>query len=123
MKKIFLHEPNAAIFDVMTIALNDLGYTVSAFPGEDANIESELIHYDPDLVIIDCFYDLLKPALWNKQVKSLISGVCTIASSCNNDIDKTYKLMGFDAYLKKPFEMDFLSQLVLRYTRQFASCS
>lgn len=123
MKKIFLHEPNAAIFEIMTLVLKEQDYEVKALPDPDSNyLNLELIQFEPDLVIIDCFQDLLKPAQWCRMIKSFSSNIGLIASSCNNDIDVTYKKMGFDSFLRKPFDIDFLTQLVAQYTRQYAHC-
>jgi len=47
MKKIFLHEPDAAVFDMMTLVLNDQDYEVKALPNLDgSNLNLELIQYE-----------------------------------------------------------------------------
>lgn len=123
MKKIFLHEPDACIFDIMTLILSDQDYEVKALPDkQNTDLNLELIQYDPDLVIIDCFLDLIKPARWCEKIKSLSPGIFIIATSCNSDIGITYRKMGFDSYLQKPFDINFLTLLVAQYTRQLSHC-
>lgn len=46
MKKIFLYEPDAAIFEIVTFALADLGHEVKPLPVDVANFENRLVQSD-----------------------------------------------------------------------------
>ncbi|MEZ2336834.1 hypothetical protein AB6735_14425 [Mucilaginibacter sp. RCC_168] len=38
-----------------------------------------------------------------------------IAFSCDNQIDQAYQQLGFDGYLKKPFDLEELYGIVRKY--------
>lgn len=122
MKKIFLYEPDAAIFEIISLILADEGCQVRKFPYWEGDLATAVVSYVPDLVMMDCFQDLLRPARLCRLISVLCPQTSLIATSCNSDIDHTYRKMGFDTYLRKPFDIAQLTKLVNRYIPQTAGC-
>ncbi|RQO73546.1 hypothetical protein DBR40_14470 [Pedobacter sp. KBW01] len=122
MKKIFLHEPDLAIFEIISLILADEGCQVKTLPYWDGDLATAVVSYGPDLIIMDCFQDLLRPARLCRVIRTLCPQTALIASSCNTDIDLTYRKMGFDTYLRKPFDIARLITIVNRYTPVAANC-
>lgn len=119
MKRIFLHEPDASIFEIVTLTMQEEGYQIRPLlEPNHPNFVSELRRLRPDLILMDCYRDLSGAAAWCKSIRSVVAGICIVAFSCNSDIDKTYHSMGFDAYLKKPFDISHMIGLVKRCTAQ-----
>ncbi|MEJ2881025.1 hypothetical protein [Pedobacter sp. GR22-6] len=119
MKSILLHEPEASIFDIVTLTLQEEGYQIRPLLKPDhPKFITELTKSRPELILMDCYRDLSDSAAWCKAIRSVVAGICIVAFSCNNDIDKTYRSIGFDAYLKKPFDISYMIGLVNRCTSQ-----
>ncbi|MHA4895218.1 response regulator [Pedobacter sp. PWIIR3] len=115
MKRICLHEPDAAIFEIVTLTMQEEGYQIRPLLQPDhPKFIFELNKFCPELVIMDFYRDLNASIAWCKSVRSVVAGICIVAFSCNNDIDQTYRSMGFDAYLKKPFDISQMTGLVQR---------
>jgi len=122
MKKIFLYEPDEAIFEIISLILSEDGWQIKALPYWDGDLATAIVSYAPDLVMMDCFQDLLRPARLCRIISALCPQTRLIASSCNMDIDLNYRKMGFDMYLRKPFDIAQLTTLVNRYMPLPASC-
>lgn len=122
MKKKFLYEPDVAIFEIISLILTEEGCQVKNLPYWDSDLTTAVVSYTPDLVIMDCFQDLLRPARLCRLISVLCPKTGLIATSCNPDIDLTYRKMGFDTYLRKPFDIAQLTKLVSRYVTQTAGC-
>ncbi|WP_175636381.1 response regulator transcription factor [Pedobacter ghigonis] len=122
MKRIYLHEPDVAIFEIISLILSEEGCEVKTLPYWDGDLATAVVSYAPDLIIMDCFQDLLRPARLCRVIRTLCPHTTLIASSCNPDIDLTYRKMGFNNYLRKPFDIARLTTMVNRYLPQTANC-
>lgn len=113
MKKVFLFEPDAGIYDIISFVLQNEGCVVHPLPDPESTSFKEAIRQaDPDLVIIDCFLNESKPSSWCKKINHILNDVPIIATSCLSTIKQRYQRMGFSGYLEKPFDIRSLEEMV-----------
>lgn len=122
MKKVFLYEPDRSIFEVISFVLSDSGYLVKALPKFNHKLRQEVVKFKPDLMIVDYFMDLFSPVSICRLARSVNPQIGLIALSCNIDLDKTYRKMGFDCFLQKPFDIDHLLELVKIHSKEVVTC-
>lgn len=122
MKKVFLHEPDRSIFEVISYVLSDSGYLVKALPKFNHRLRQEIVNFKPGLIIIDYFRDLFTPLSICRLARSVDPNIGLIGLSCNTDLDKTYRKMGFDCFLQKPFDIDHLLDTVKTHSEKTVTC-
>ncbi len=112
-KKVFIVEDDDAIFDVMRIVLESERYTVVRF--DDSKLFTEqIIDCNANLILMDIHYKhlhtekLVEELRKNKQMMTLP----IVISSADANLEKLSKKMNISAYLKKPFDMISLINIV-----------
>jgi len=119
MKKIFLYEPDAGIFEVIFLALLDKGYQTLRLPDPGhSGFKRMLLRDRPEVVIADHFLDVSNSTKLCSSIKTVLPEVAIIATSCNHDIEETYHQLGFDDYIRKPFDLRILFKTVSSNIKQ-----
>ena len=114
-KNVLLTDDDAAVLDVMTIILEEAGYSVSqARNGEDVLSKEK---HQPDLILLDLSMAGMNGSVVCEHLKSQPSTqhIPVIIVSANNDIKEISERVGADGYLSKPFDMDDLVSTVEKY--------
>lgn len=115
METIIIQDTDAAILDVLTEALIFEGFNV--LPVSDVR-EDFLTLVDtnrPHVVMLDYRLDGETCKQTCFQIKQRYPHLPIIAMSCNYNIDRLYGENRFDAYIRKPFDLDLLYMILRRY--------
>jgi DNA-binding response OmpR family regulator len=111
-KKILIIDDDQDILDITKILLNQIGYEV--ITSLTADILSELSQINPDIILLDDWLDGTKG---HKECKILKSADATknipiIIFSAANGIEKIAEECLADGFIKKPFDIDYLYQVI-----------
>jgi DNA-binding response OmpR family regulator len=112
METIMVQENDAATLDVLSIALQMEGFRVCSLTGNHENVLDIIRRYRPKLVLLDCWPSDHSGKQICQQIKAHFRSLPVIGLSCDNHIEEHYRELGFDDYLKKPFDLDQLYQAV-----------
>jgi DNA-binding response OmpR family regulator len=112
METIMVQENDAITLDVIGTALQMGGFPVCGMTGQSENILDMIRQHHPKLVLLDCRLSNYSGKQICPWIKAHFPRLPIIALSCDNHIDEHYRELGFDDYLKKPFDLDQLYQVV-----------
>ncbi len=115
MKTILVQETDPATLEVLTVALQMEGYQVFSLTNQQENILEMIKRHRPKLILLDCWLGHYTGKQITHWIKSHFPHLPVIAFSCDNHIDEAYQKLGFDDYLKKPFDFTTLYQTVRKY--------
>ena len=110
-KTIVIVETDQSILDILIILLTEEGYYVKGtikFEEAETLVDIER----PKLIIIEYKLRGLEAISLCKQFKSKYPAMLTVAISCNEDISSHYKILGFDNFIAKPFDINVLVQTI-----------
>jgi len=115
METILVKETDLATLEVLTVALQMKGYRVFSLPDEYENVLEIIRRQHARLVLLDCRLgrDADKPI--THWIKAHYPSLPLIAVSCDNNIGEEYHQLGFDGYLKKPFDLSLLYHTVRNF--------
>ncbi|MBB6271890.1 two-component system nitrogen regulation response regulator GlnG [Pedobacter cryoconitis] len=115
METIIVQDTDSAILHVLTEALTMGGFDVLPVDDIEADFLALVDHHRPHVVMLD--YKLNGDACRQVcfQIKQRYPHLPVIAMSCNYNIDRLYGLNGFDAYIRKPFDLDLLYTIVRKH--------
>jgi len=120
-KKILVIEDDKDIRDSIAFILEDQGYEVTT--SEDSKILKSLDTLDPDIILLDNWLTEWKSDASGQQIsKSLKSDPATshipvIIISAVSDVERIAKEGLANDYLRKPFGMDELTDMVKKYLK------
>jgi two-component system phosphate regulon response regulator PhoB len=120
-KKILVIEDDKDIRDTITYALQAEGYDVVA--SENAKILKSINEIKPNLILLDNWLTDWKSDANGQQIsKELKTNTATthipiLIISAVSNIKEIAEAGLADGYLKKPFELDDLNQLVKKFIR------
>jgi DNA-binding response OmpR family regulator len=112
METIMVQEEDAATLEVLTVALQMEGFQVLGLTDYSDNALEMIRRHRPKLVLLDCRLSNYSGKQICHWIKSHFRNLPVIALSCDNHIDEHYRELGLDDYLKKPFDLDQLYQVV-----------
>jgi DNA-binding response OmpR family regulator len=112
METIMVQENDTATLDVLSVALQMEGFRVYGLAEQKENILVMIRRHHPKLVLLDCWLSDYSGKQICHWIKAHFRSLPVIALSCDNHIDAHYRELGFDDYLKKPFDLDQLYQVV-----------
>ncbi|PTT01863.1 hypothetical protein DBR11_06440 [Pedobacter sp. HMWF019] len=115
METIIVQDTDSAILDVLTQALTMEGFQVYPVLDYDQDFIALIKEHRPHVVMLD--YRLSGEICIEicHKIKSVYPHLPVVALSCNYNIDKLYGENGFDAYIRKPFDLDLLYSILRRY--------
>jgi DNA-binding response OmpR family regulator len=117
METIMIQEADAATLEMLTVALQMEGYQVCSMIGYKENVLDMIRRHHPKLVLLDCWLSNYFGTEICQLIKAHFPRLPVVALSCDNQIDQHYRQFGFDDYIKKPFDLDLLYQVVRKHMR------
>jgi DNA-binding response OmpR family regulator len=115
METILIQEPDEAILEMVTVALEIEGYRVYSLTDKNENVLELIRRHHPKLILMDCWLSFFTDRQPNHRIKEQFPMLPVIAFSCDNQIEQEYQLLGFDGYLKKPFDLEGLYGVIRKY--------
>ena len=112
METIIVQELDADTLDVVSTALQMNGYRVYGLTDQHENILEMIRRHHPKLVLLDCWLSKTSGKQIAHWIKAHFPRLPVIAFSCDNNIAEEYRRLGFDGYLKKPFDLDVLYRVI-----------
>ncbi|MEO8885294.1 MAG: response regulator [Mucilaginibacter sp.] len=112
METIMIQEPDGATLDVVSTALRMNGYRIYSVADRNENILEMIRGHHPKLVLLDCWLSKTSGRQIAHWIKAHFPRLPVIAFSCDDNIAEEYRRLGFDGYLKKPFDIDVLYNLI-----------
>jgi two-component system phosphate regulon response regulator PhoB len=119
-KKIMVIEDDTDIRETMVYALEEAGYEVIA--SEDARVLKHLNNHKPDLILLDNWLSDWKSDANGEQISKQLktdpqtSHIPIIIVSAVSNVKEVAEAGLADNYLRKPFDLKDLIQMVERYT-------
>jgi DNA-binding response OmpR family regulator len=111
---IIVQDYDDNILELLTLCLALEG--ISVFPlRETDNIIEKIRMFNPDMIILDYKLRATSAIQSCRLIKQHYPKLPVIAISCNIDIRREYARHGFDDYIKKPFDIDRLLDIVNRH--------
>jgi two-component system phosphate regulon response regulator PhoB len=117
-KKILVIEDDNDILDITTKVLNSANFEVTGTTGTDDIIGLVRIH-QPDLILTD----YMLPGLSGGQICKLIkdnkdtAGIPVVLMSAYQKQAIAIGNFNYDAYIKKPFDIDYLVRVINKFIR------
>jgi DNA-binding response OmpR family regulator len=112
METIIVQETDAAIPDMLTVALQMENFEVFALTVADGNF-LDLIRKARPLVIVLNYeftdHTCIRPC---HRIKEKYPYLPVLALSCNHNINQEYNKYGFDGYIEKPFDLELLYRVL-----------
>lgn len=113
-KKILVIDDDQDILDLTEFLLQEIGYDVVA--SLTANILDDVLQINPDLILLD---NWLGDTSGQEQCKILKKKLTTrhipvILFSASTDLEKNAKDCLADSYIDKPFNIDYLQEVITR---------
>lgn len=112
--KIIAQEADPDIRNVLQIVLEDFHYQVFTLFDCEKLLDTIQI-FNPQVVLLDFKLTGRESIAACKKIKVLYPDLPVIALSCNSNIHKLYLSNGFDDYIRKPFDIDHLYQILKRH--------
>lgn len=115
-KKILIFEDDISILEIVTIILEDAGYSVSISQTSHDIIE-KVAELRPDLILMDNWI----PDIGGRAATQLLKNhpyfqhIPVIYVTANSDIAALAALAGADDFLAKPFDLEDLEMIVAKY--------
>jgi DNA-binding response OmpR family regulator len=118
METILIQEPDEAIRDIVTTALQMQGYRVCSLTDTNENALEMIRRHHPKVVLLDCWLSDYSAGQVSQWIKAHFPYLPVVAFSCDHRIDGNYRQFGFDDYIKKPFDLELLYQVVKKHLRK-----
>jgi len=115
MARIIVQDTDQDILDIICIALELEGFSTFKVLGFDTDFIELIKAFKPQVVTLD--YGLAREECIRicGSIKTCFPNLPVIVFSCNNAIAETYQLIGFDAYIPKPFDLEQLFYTLRKY--------
>jgi DNA-binding response OmpR family regulator len=115
METIVVQETDAAILDILTIALQMADFEVFAVTEADGNFLDLIDQVRPHVVVLDYeFTDHICIRVC-RSIKEKYPHLPVLALSCNSNINQEYDKLGFDGYIEKPFDLELLYRILRKH--------
>jgi two-component system cell cycle response regulator DivK len=118
--RVLIVEDDLAMVNMLKNMLGDEGFETMSAIGEKAlNLAEE---YQPDVILLDIMMPIMDGLEWSNRAKSnpLLSKIPIIALSAANisTLNRTFQNLQADSFLRKPFDIDALLNLVYSFSKQ-----
>lgn len=113
--KIIVHEADSNIRDILRFVLEEAGYDAILVSDYDQIMEL-ISKFKPNLLVLDYIVSGIQSIKTCREVNARFPKLPVIALSCNPKIGELYKKGGFDDYVTKPFDLDYLYEVLKKHT-------
>ena len=124
MKNIVLiADDDPGIIEVTSLILENANYTVVTASNVEETIE-KIEQHCPDIVLLDIWLAGKNGAIVAKKLKTNkeTQNIPVIMISANNQIASISEQAGADGYIAKPFDIDYLEQVVQKHLDNSIKC-
>jgi DNA-binding response OmpR family regulator len=110
---VLVYDDEESILEVIQIILAEKGYNVIV-SNSGESVDSDIETYNPGLILLDIWmkgingYEIAKQLKSSEKTKHLP----IILISALNEAETIAEKAGADGFIKKPFDMDFLTDMV-----------
>ncbi|MES2456293.1 MAG: response regulator [Bacteroidota bacterium] len=112
---VLVQEHDKSILDVLSTALEIENFAVVTVLSCGDRILELIDRHRPHVVMLDIKLKARDCIEVCHQIKETYPHLPVIALSCNENIEAESAKEGFDSYLKKPFDIEVLYQLLRKY--------
>lgn len=121
MAKLFIQENEQEIAEILCIALEMENYETMTVLGYDADFIKLIGGFKPNLVMLDYKLEGEQCRSLGQLIRKHFPRMPQLAMSCTSGLQNNYQEHGFDECLPKPFDLDYLYQLLKKLTCQGSS--
>jgi len=114
MKKVIIQESDHDLLETMTIILQEEKYKVLPLLHYE-DVASQINKFLPNMVLLDFRLYGEECIGLCRLLKKDFPLLPIIAMSCNPNIKNEYNKAGFDDYVAKPFDLDYLFATIQKY--------
>jgi DNA-binding NtrC family response regulator len=114
METILIQDADEAIADIVITALRMNGYRACRLGNNQENILETIRSHQGKLILLDCWLGQQSARLCG-WIKAHFPKLPVIAFSCDSNISQNFRLLGFDGYLNKPFDLQDLYRLARKF--------
>ncbi|RZJ73430.1 MAG: response regulator [Flavobacterium sp.] len=115
METIIVQETDRDVLDILSYALTEGGFNVYPLLSCDEHFLSIIEETKPHVVVLDFRLKGEECMRVLREIKTNYPYLPIIAASCNANIHDHYDEAGFDDYIPKPFDLDYLYQTLRRH--------
>ncbi|MDO3627634.1 response regulator [Mucilaginibacter sp. BT774] len=112
METIIVQDTDQNVLEMLIIALELGNFKVYPLIDFDDDFMGMIDKYRPHVVMMDYTWHGERCLEVCRSIKAKYPHLPVIASSCNNNIHQEYSRLGFDGYIKKPFDLDLLYRIL-----------
>ena len=114
METILIQDADEAVADVVITALRMEGYRACRLAGSHENILETIRGHQAKLLLLDCWMgkQSIKLCGW---VKAHFPKLPVVAFSSDKHIRQNFRVLGFDGFLGKPFDLEELYRVVGKF--------
>jgi len=111
-KKILVIDNDQDILDIISFILEENGFNIVL--SRSANVLNDVLQIRPDLILLDDWPDRSKGNQLCKNLKEshTTSHIPVIILSTLSDLAQAAADCGADNYIQKPFDIDYLTEVV-----------
>jgi DNA-binding response OmpR family regulator len=113
--KIIVQETDSDVLDIITYALGEGGFKVYPLLTCEEDFLDIIQVTKPHVVMLDFKLKGEEAMRVLKEIKAKYPYLPVIASSCNSNINDEYDKAGFDDYIPKPFDLEFLYETLRKH--------
>jgi DNA-binding response OmpR family regulator len=113
--KVLVQETDESILEVLTLALQDEGFSVMGRLGCDEGFMEEIDKFRPHVIMLDYRLNGVDSIRICELIKKTHPHLPVLALSCNSNIHLEYDAKGFDDYIKKPFDLKVLYKILRKH--------
>jgi len=119
MNRILVQDNDPEVLDILKECLQLGGFEVYSHQKADNDFLKIIDDYRPHVVVLDYKLDGLQAIEMCHQIKAKYPFLPVIAISCNANIQTKYAKGGFDDYIKKPFDLKLLYEILHKYIPKY----
>ena len=112
--KIIIQDIDNDIREILRLVLEDNNYQVLVL-SNCRDIKDHIQSFNPQVILLDFRITGQDCITALKEIKASFPQLPVIAMSCSVKIIETYKQIGFDNYMLKPFDIDELYKTLDQY--------
>ena len=119
MATIIIQENDAAILDVIMLALKEAGHNaVGVFTPCTLEFSQKLKECHPDVAMIDFSSAYRTGIEMIETLRAISPNIPIVALSCDLNIDRKASALGFQDFIRKPFDLEDIYIAVNRLLRK-----